>query len=78
MFVIEKKKDPKTGTETQTIKQVFVKLGEARGDFIAVTEGLKPGDTIVSAGVFKLRSGMPVTINNDLAPKPQVNPMESV
>jgi membrane fusion protein (multidrug efflux system) len=35
---------------------------------------LKAGETIVSTGVFKLRNGMPVTINNDLAPKPQLNP----
>jgi membrane fusion protein (multidrug efflux system) len=51
-----------------------VRIGEARGDFVAVNEGLKAGETIVSTGVFKLRNGMPVTINNDLAPKPQLNP----
>jgi membrane fusion protein (multidrug efflux system) len=74
VFVIEKKKDEKTGKETQTIRQQFVRVGEARGDFVAITEGLKSGETIVSTGVFKLRNGMPVAINNDLAPKPQVNP----
>jgi membrane fusion protein (multidrug efflux system) len=74
VFVIEKNKDPKTGQETKTTKQTFVKVGESRGDFIAVTEGLKAGDIIVSAGVFKLRSGMPVTISNALAPKPELNP----
>ncbi len=61
VFVIEKKKDEKTGKETQVIRQQFVRIGEARGDF-------------VGTGVFKLRNGMAVTINNDLAPKPQVNP----
>jgi membrane fusion protein (multidrug efflux system) len=35
---------------------------------------LKAGEMIVSTGVFKLRNGMTVTINNDLAPKPQLNP----
>jgi len=74
VFVIEKKKDEKTGKETQTIRQQFVRVGEARGDFVAITDGLKGGETIVSTGVFKLRNGMPVAINNDLAPKPQVNP----
>src|SRR5437870_2896202 len=74
VFVIEKKKDEKTGKETQVIRQQFVRVGEARGDFVSVTEGLKAGETVVSAGVFKLRNGMAVTINNDLAPKPQVNP----
>ena len=74
VFVIEKKKDEKTGKETQVIRQQFVRIGEARGDFVSVTEGLKTGETVVSTGVFKLRNGMAVTINNDLAPKPQVNP----
>ena len=74
VFVIEKKKDEKTGKESQSIRQQFVKVGEARGDFVSINEGLKGGETIVSTGVFKLRNGMPVTINNELAPKPQMNP----
>ena len=72
--MIEKKKDEKTGKESQTIRQQFVRVGEARGDFIAITEGLKPNEIIVSTGVFKLRNGMAVTVNNELAPQPQVNP----
>jgi membrane fusion protein, multidrug efflux system len=74
VFVIDKKKDPKTGKESQTIRQQFVRIGEARGDFVSVTQGLKAGETVVGTGVFKLRNGMAVTIKNDLAPKPQVNP----
>jgi membrane fusion protein (multidrug efflux system) len=74
VFVIEKKKDEKTGKESQVIRQQFVRVGEARGDLVAISQGLKAGETIVSTGVFKLRNGMAVTINNDLAPNPQVNP----
>jgi len=74
VFVIEKKKDEKTGKESQTIRQQFVRVGEARGDFVSITEGLKGNETIVSTGVFKLRNGMSVVINNELAPKPQLNP----
>lgn len=74
VFVIDKKKDPKTGKESQSLRQAFVRIGEARGDFVSVKEGLKAGDVVVSTGVFKLRNGMPVVINNDLAPKPQLNP----
>jgi membrane fusion protein (multidrug efflux system) len=74
VFVIDKKKDEKTGKESQVIRQQFVRVGEARGDFVAIAQGLKAGEMIVSTGVFKLRNGMTVTINNDLAPKPQVNP----
>jgi membrane fusion protein (multidrug efflux system) len=36
--------------------------------------GLKSGEVVVGTGVFKLRNGMAVTINNELAPKPQVAP----
>ena len=74
VFVIEKKKDEQTGKESQTIRQQFVRIGEARGDFVSITEGLKGNETIVGTGVFKLRNGMSVVINNDLAPKPQLNP----
>ena len=74
VFVIEKKKDEKTGKESQVIRQQFIRTGETRGDFVTVTQGLKAGETVVSSGVFKLRNGMPVVINNELAPKPEVNP----
>jgi membrane fusion protein (multidrug efflux system) len=74
VFVIDKKKDEKTGKESQVIRQQFVRVGESRGDLVAITQGLKSGEMVVSTGVFKLRNGMAVTINNDLAPKPQVNP----
>ena len=74
VFVIEKQKDPKTGKESDTLRQQFVRVGEARGDFVAVTQGLKEHQTVVSTGVFKLRNGMAVSVNNDLAPKPELNP----
>ena len=74
VFVIEKKKDEKTGKESQVIRQQFIRTGETRGDFVTVTQGLKAGDTVVSSGVFKLRNGMPVVINNELAPKPELSP----
>jgi len=74
VYVIEKKKDSKTGKESRTIRSQVVRVGEARGDFVSITAGLNPDELVVSTGVFKLRNGMTVTINNDLAPKPQVNP----
>ena len=74
VFVIETKKDEKTGKEAQSIRQQFVKVGEARGDLVAITEGLKANETIVGTGVFKLRNGSAVIVNNDLAPKPQEKP----
>ena len=74
VFVIEKQKDPKTGKESLVLRQQFVRIGETRGDFVSVTQGLKGGEEVVGTGVFKLRNGMVVTINNDLAPKPELNP----
>jgi len=74
VFVIEKKKDPKSGRESQVLRQQFIRTGETRGDFVTVTNGLKAGEVIVSSGVFKLRNGMEVTINNQLAPKPEISP----
>jgi membrane fusion protein, multidrug efflux system len=74
VFVIEKKRDSKSGRESQVLRQQFVRTGETRGDFVTVTNGLKAGEVIVSSGVFKLRNGMEVTINNELAPKPQLSP----
>src|SRR5438270_5067981 len=55
VFVIEKKKDPKTGKESQAIRQQFVRVGEARGDFVSIVDGLKSDLTYVSTVVFFMR-----------------------
>lgn len=73
VFVIKTDKDDK-GNEKLVLEQRFVRLGETRGDYIAITEGLAAGDRVVSSGVFKLRSDMHVVIDNKLAPKPSLNP----
>lgn len=65
VFVIEANKG---GKEGMMLRQQFVRLGQRRGDFVAVTSGLKEGATIVSTGVFKLRNGQPAVIDNKLAP----------
>jgi membrane fusion protein (multidrug efflux system) len=63
----------------KVLRQQFVRLGEKRGDFVAVTSGLKEGEEIVSTGVFKLRNGQSVVVDNRLAlpfskaPKPENN-----
>jgi membrane fusion protein, multidrug efflux system len=75
VFVIEKQKDPKNGKESQVLRQQFIRTGETRGDFVTVTNGLKAGEVVASSGVFKLRNGMEVTVNNELAPKPEVAPI---
>ena len=52
----------------KALRQRFVRLGERRGDFVAVTSGLKQGESVVSTGVFKLRNGQAVVVDNRLAP----------
>ena len=51
------------------VRQQFIRTGRARGDFVAVETGLKPGEKVVSSGLFKLRNGMAVTENNEPVPK---------
>ncbi|MGH7938173.1 MAG: efflux RND transporter periplasmic adaptor subunit [Bryobacteraceae bacterium] len=77
VFVIEKKENEKTHKDELVLRQQFIRTGEARGDFISVTEGLKPGQQIVSTGAFKLRNGMDVVIDNKLAPKAELAPKPS-
>ena len=74
VFLVEEKKDEKTGKTGKAIRQQFVRLGENRGDFMAITEGLQGGESVVSTGVFKLRNGMAVEIDNSLAPEFTLNP----
>ena len=50
------------------MRQQFVTLGPARGDQVAVLSGIKPGDEVVTSGVFKLRNGAAVQINNTVQP----------
>jgi membrane fusion protein (multidrug efflux system) len=59
------------------VRQQFIRSGRSRGDFISVVSGLKPGDRIVSSGIFKLRNGMTVVENNDLTPKSAEKPKPS-
>lgn len=74
VYVIEKKQDEKTRREGLVLRQAFIRTGETRGDFVAVTNGLKAGDQVAGTGVFKLRNGASVVIDNKLAPNPQENP----
>ncbi len=65
VFVIESDNAGK-----KTVRQQFVQLGKARGDFVEVLKGLNVGDEVVSAGGFKLFTGMAVVINNDSTQQP--------
>jgi membrane fusion protein (multidrug efflux system) len=71
VFIVEKMKAA-DGAEYLGVRQQFVRLGATRGDLVAVVEGVKAGEQVVSAGVFKLRNGASVQINN--AVQPSANP----
>lgn len=55
-------------------KQHFIRIGSKKGDFVSIEKGAEIGDQVVSAGAFKLRNGISVTINNELAPEPKLAP----
>jgi membrane fusion protein (multidrug efflux system) len=74
VFVVEQQKNKQSGETEQVLRQQFVRLGRARGDFVDVVDGLKAGETVVTSGVFKLRTGMSVVIDNTLAPRPELAP----
>ena len=55
-------------------KQKFVRLGERRGDWVAVVSGLEAGEAVVTSGAFKLRNGSKVVVKNELSPKAELDP----
>ena len=67
VFVVTDLKDEQ-GQSYRGVRQQIVKLGGARGDQIAVLSGVKPGEVVVTSGVFKLRNGAAVQINNAVQP----------
>ena len=73
VFVVDDAKDA-DGKPVKVARQQFVRLGEKRGDFVAVVSGLKAGEVVVTTGAFKLRNGLQVTIDNRLAPAASLTP----
>ncbi len=77
VFVVSALKAP-NGTDYRGVLQRFVKLGGSRGDQVAVVSGIEAGDEVVTSGVFKLRNGAAVQVNNKVQPsnKPAPRPEE--
>ncbi|HEY9421020.1 MAG TPA: efflux RND transporter periplasmic adaptor subunit [Thermoanaerobaculia bacterium] len=67
VFIVEQVKGP-DGKPYRGVRQQFVKLGGARGDQVAVVSGVKAGEEVVTSGVFKLRNGAAVQVNNSIQP----------
>jgi membrane fusion protein (multidrug efflux system) len=74
VYVVEEKANADTGEKQRVVRQQIVRLGVVKGDFVAVTSGLNAGDTIVTSGVFRLRPGSAVKVNNSISPAAQLAP----
>ena len=73
LFIIEQLKDAE-GKEYQGVREQLVTLGTRRGDLVAVREGIPEGAQIATSGVFKLRQGAAVRVDNALAPPVSLAP----
>ena len=62
------------GKTNLIVQQKFIRTAQTRGDFISVETGLKPGENVVTAGIFKLRNGMSVQVNNSVMPENSLTP----
>jgi membrane fusion protein (multidrug efflux system) len=81
VFIVEDKKDATgavvkgpDGKDAKAARQQFVKIGQARGDFVSIADGVKSGQEIVTAGAFKLRNGAGIVVAKDIGAKPQLDP----
>jgi len=78
VYIVSDMKDAK-GNSYRGVRQQVVKISGSRGDQVAVTSGVNPGDEVVSSGVFRLRNGAPVLVNNTVKPgnSPSPKPEDS-
>lgn len=76
VFCVESKKNTANpnGPPVLTARQQFVRLGDMRGDFVSVLDGIKGGQEVITAGAFKLRNGAPIMVKNDNATTPKLAP----
>jgi membrane fusion protein, multidrug efflux system len=77
VFVVEEIAGENGAPSKLAVQQRFVRLGRSRGDFVSVLSGIQAGETVVTTGVFKLRNGSVVAVNNELSPEFQLNPQPS-
>ena len=78
VFVVTDLKGPE-GQPYRGVRQQFVKVEGSRGDQVGIVSGIDPGAEVVTSGVFKLRNGAAVLVNNDVQPpnNPAPSPEDS-
>jgi membrane fusion protein (multidrug efflux system) len=73
VFIVENKKG-EDGKAYRAVRQQFVKVGAGRGDQVAVLSGIDTGAEVVTSGVFKLREGAAVHVDNSIQPSNEPKP----
>jgi membrane fusion protein, multidrug efflux system len=73
VFIVVQMKDAR-GNSYRGVRQQVVKVEGSRGDQVAITSGINPGEEVVSSGVFRLRNGAPVLVNNTVKPENSASP----
>lgn len=76
VFVVSEMKS-EDGKTYKGVKEQFVKLGQSKGDLTAILSGVNPGDELVTSGVFRLKSGAAIIVNNKSAPGSEISPNPS-
>ncbi|MEX1366232.1 MAG: efflux RND transporter periplasmic adaptor subunit [Nannocystaceae bacterium] len=77
VFIVEPDPEGATGPEGEPVmvaRQQFVRLGERRGDFVALLDGVEAGQPLVTAGAFKLRNNARVAVDNEQQPNAELRP----
>ena len=73
VYIVDDIKGP-DGKTFRGVRQQVVKVGESRGDRVAILSGVSAGEEVVTSGVFKLRPGVPVQVNNSIQPENSESP----
>ena len=74
VFIVKDAGRGADGKPKATVEQRFITPGLTRGDQVAILKGVKPGETVVTAGQLKLRNGSPVLLNNSVQPSDNPSP----
>jgi membrane fusion protein, multidrug efflux system len=74
VYLAEPEGGEANGKRKFVAKQVFVTVGDTRGDQIAVLKGVKEGNIVVTAGQIKLHNGSPIEVNNEIVPTNEPHP----
>jgi multidrug efflux system membrane fusion protein len=77
VFIVRDGEPASNGEPTQKAVQTFVRSGEVAEGRVAILEGVRPGDLVVSSGALKLQNGAAVkVVAKEALPLPATPPVE--